>query len=68
MKVKADITEFCNYDGLCQLSIENRKRGHDFCYGEKYGERCCPLKSKYAEFSIKEDKLYLYDEKNKKFM
>lgn len=68
MKGKIDITEICNYDGKCQLSIENREQGYAFCYGEKYGQRCCPLKSKYAEVSIKDEKSYLYDEKNKKFM
>lgn len=54
MKKKFDITEICNYDGLCMLSDKNSdKYGYAWCYGEKFGCAECPLKDKIITINVK---------------
>lgn len=60
MKVKIDITKFCDYDGECLLSKTNVEEGFVFCdehYGKKFGTKECPLKNKTAIIEIKDEKL-----------
>lgn len=61
MKLYVDIVKnnICNYDGRCQFCNDKFDYG-DCLDGEHFGTPDCPLKSRYAEIEIKDERLDNY--------